>query len=146
MSLEQAPRTGEGPGGAAWLLAITGLVLPWIAVPLGLAGLIMGIRGDVQGWLWLGAAFLLLVLDIAIDVIWARTAGSRTDEPSLNRRGSDLAGRTAIVCDAIVAGRGKVKLGDTVWLAEGPDMPVGERVHVTASNGVVMRVAKIDRG
>lgn len=144
MTHDAGRQHGDGPGGPAWLLAIVGLVLPWIAIPLGLLGLISGLRGYALGWLCLGAAFVLLGLDIVIDVIWARTAGARTDEPGLNQRGSDLVGRTAVVSEAIVAGRGKVRIGDTVWIAEGPDMPAGERVNVTASNGVIIRVAKCD--
>jgi membrane protein implicated in regulation of membrane protease activity len=133
----------RGPGGLTWLLAIIGMVLPWIAIPLGLLGLISGLRGHEQGWLWLGGAVVLLVLDIVIDVIWDRAAGARTDEPNLNRRGSDLAGRTAIVSEAIVGGRGKVQIGDTVWLAEGPDMPAGDRATIVACDGVVIRLAHI---
>ena len=125
-------------------MAILGLVLPWIAIPLGLAGLITGLRGEALGWLLLGAAFALLVLDIVIDVIWARMAASRSDEPGLNLRGSALIGRTGVVTEPIVAGRGKIRIGDTVWIAEGPDTPTGSRVRVTNANGVVLGVARAE--
>ncbi len=142
---EPATKPDNSPNGMAWALAIVGLVLPWIAIPVGLLGLLAGLRGDRLGWLLLAFAFALLVLDIAIDVIWARIAAARSDEPGLNLRGNALVGRTAIVTEAIVAGRGKVRIGDTVWLAEGPDMAAGASVEVVASTSVVLRVTPVDR-
>ena len=139
-----APKPDDGPNAIAWAVAILGLVLPWIAIPLGLFGLIAGLRGDGLGWLLLATAVGLLALDIAIDVIWARIASARSTEPQLNLRGHALIGRTVVVSEAIVAGRGKVRAGDTVWIAEGADTPEGTRMSVVASTGVVLTVARVD--
>ena len=37
-------------------------------------------------------------------------------------------------------GRGKVRLGDTLWAADGPDCPAGTRVRVTGAAGTVLLV------
>jgi membrane protein implicated in regulation of membrane protease activity len=45
-----------------------------------------------------------------------------------------------MVEEPIVHGRGKVRIGDTLWMAEGPDAPAGAEVRVTAAQGAVLRV------
>jgi membrane protein implicated in regulation of membrane protease activity len=46
-----------------------------------------------------------------------------------------------VVEQAIENGRGRVRVGDTLWSAEGPDAPAGTRVTVTGSKGTVLVVA-----
>ena len=50
-------------------------------------------------------------------------------------RGQSLIGRTATLEQPIAEGRGRIRLDDTMWSVQGPDLPVGTRVRVTASNG-----------
>jgi membrane protein implicated in regulation of membrane protease activity len=45
-----------------------------------------------------------------------------------------------VVEQAIENGRGKVRVGDTLWSAEGPDAPAGTRVTVTGTRGTVLVV------
>ena len=52
-----------------------------------------------------------------------RRRHARTDEPDLNIRGAQYIGRFVIVEEAIRNGRGKVRVGDTIWGAEGEDAP-----------------------
>ena len=47
-----------------------------------------------------------------------------------------------MVEQAIQNGRGKVRVGDTLWQAEGMDAPAGARVKVTATNGNVLVVER----
>jgi membrane protein implicated in regulation of membrane protease activity len=42
--------------------------------------------------------------------------------------------------EAIENGRGKVRVGDSVWQADGPDVPAGSRVKVTGARGTVLVV------
>jgi membrane protein implicated in regulation of membrane protease activity len=65
----------------------------------------------------------------------------KTDVPELNIRGHQYVGRTVTVEEAISNGRGKVRVGDTLWTAEGPDTPVGTKVKVTGVNGTVLVVS-----
>lgn len=50
--------------------------------------------------------------------------------PELNRKDCAMVGETGVVCEAFVNGHGKVRIGDTVWLAEGPDVAVNTPVNV----------------
>jgi membrane protein implicated in regulation of membrane protease activity len=59
----------------------------------------------------------------------------------LNQRGLELLGTNGTVFEALRNGHGKVTLGDTVWLAEGPDLNVGTPIVVTGLRGTVVTVA-----
>lgn len=59
---------------------------------------------------------------------------------SLNRRELGIVGAEGIVAEPIQNGHGKVRLGDTVWLAQGPDSPVGTPVRVRALLGTTVQV------
>jgi membrane protein implicated in regulation of membrane protease activity len=60
--------------------------------------------------------------------------------PTLNRRAEQLIGQHYVLDRAIENGRGKAKVGDSLWLVEGPDLPAGARVTVTGVEGATLRV------
>jgi len=133
------PPDGE-PGGLAWLTGLVGLLLPWIAVPMACAGLVMGVRGSTTGWWLLAGGAGLLVADLLITIVWARGARTRTDQPLLNRRDAQYVGRTVCVVEAIAGGEGKVRIADSVWRARGPDCAAGTWVKVVAAEGAYLVV------
>ena len=45
--------------------------------------------------------------------------------------------------EPIVSGVGRVRLGDTTWRVQGPDLPAGTAVRIAASNGGVLTVAPV---
>jgi membrane protein implicated in regulation of membrane protease activity len=55
-----------------------------------------------------------------------------------------LIGAVGTVEDPFIAGQGKIRLGDSVWLARGPLLPKGRPVTVTAVEGTVLVVAAGD--
>jgi inner membrane protein len=132
----------------------------WLVLGLVLAIAEMVIPGVFL--IWIGAAAivtgllsLLLPLPPAAQfVIFAITAigavylGRRylkdhpteSADPLLNDRGARLVGRQVTVVDAISGGEGKVKVGDSVWLASGPDADVGARVTVVGADGARLKV------
>lgn len=117
-------------------------MLPVAALVLALFGLSQVVGGIPAGWWYVAGGGVLLIADILIDFVWAHPSVLRTDQPELNRPSAQLVGRLAVVEDAIVHGRGKVRIGDMIWTAEGPDMPAGSQVRVTAAEGSVLRVAR----
>ncbi len=64
----------------------------------------------------------------------------RKGEANLNKLGQSLVGRTIVLDQPILGGRGRVKLGDGSWSVTGPDMVAGARVRVTAVNGTELTV------
>jgi membrane protein implicated in regulation of membrane protease activity len=63
-----------------------------------------------------------------------------SDQPNLNLRGQELIGKTFVVHEAIVDGRGKIKVADGVWMAQGPDAALGSRVRVVGQQGTILLV------
>ncbi len=86
-------------------------------------------------------AFVLLsFVSIQIYRTWFRTAGRESDRPLLNRRAEQLIGTQVPLDQAIVGGRGRVKIGDAYWVVQGPDLPVGTAVRVVAVDGMTLKV------
>jgi membrane protein implicated in regulation of membrane protease activity len=86
------------------------------------------------------------VLSVLTALYWWRRQRSvqrKSDQPGLNMRGSELIGHTFVVQESIVNGRGKIKVGDGVWMVVGPDTPAGDRVRVTAQDGTILHVVVV---
>ena len=132
-----------------WILALA-LIIAETLLP-GTFFLWMGISAIVLGlvsWLvptmgWEIQLMLFAILSVASIVgwrIWQRRHPVETDQPTLNRRGEQLIGRTFVLQTAIDNGFGKVKVGDSLWRVQGPDAPAGTKVQVTSVDGVVLQV------
>jgi membrane protein implicated in regulation of membrane protease activity len=132
----------------------------WLTLWLVLAGLEMLVPGVYMIWLAV-AAIVTGVLALAFDVSLPaqivyfvflsliiafsakRFLGERpieSSDPLMNRRGARLVGETATVVQAIEHGSGRVKLGDSEWIAHGPNVAAGERVRVSGSEGTILLV------
>lgn len=114
--------------------------LLWLGIAAAAVGVITFVLPTLS---WTVQMLSFAVLSLATALYWWRRQSSvarPSDQPGLNTRGQELIGRTFQVTDAIVDGRGKVKVGDGVWLARGPDAPAGSRVKVTGLDGVVLLV------
>jgi membrane protein implicated in regulation of membrane protease activity len=86
-------------------------------------------------------AFVVLsFVSIQVYRKWFRKAGRQSDQPLLNRRAQQNIGLVAPLEQAIAGGRGRIKLGDSFWMVEGPDLPVGTPVRVVAVDGMVLKV------
>ena len=117
--------------------------LLWTGIAAAIVGLLVyGFPG--LPWAW---QFLLFgCLSILTAVYWwqrQQAAGKPSDQPGLNQRGSEFVGRTFVLHDAIVGGRGKIKAGDSLWLVSGKDLPAGSQVRVTGLEGVVLQVEEV---
>jgi len=66
-----------------------------------------------------------------------------SSDPLMNRRGARLVGQTATVVQAIEHGSGRIRLGDSEWIAHGPDVAAGERVRVSGSEGAILLVEPV---
>jgi membrane protein implicated in regulation of membrane protease activity len=64
----------------------------------------------------------------------------QSNKVRLNRRAEIYLGRTFTLERPIVDGRGRLRVDDTVWLVEGPDLPAGARVQVIGVDNTLLRV------
>ncbi len=130
------------PSFGTWLIATISLVLPWFGIPIAIWGALRIADNAGYGWVLLLGGIALLIADVYIDFVWAASPVGVSDDPTLNKPGAAFVGRLALVEDAIVNGRGKVRIGDTLWLAEGPDTAKGAHVRITGVSGTVLTVAR----
>lgn len=135
------PSDGD-PSGFVWLTGLLGMMLPWVAVPIGVVGIWMALRGSTTGWLLVAMSGAMLVIDLLITLIWTRRTREQSDQPTLNQRGAQYIGRQVRVIEDIVGGEGKVRVADTVWRARGPDCTAGAWVRVVAVDGPYLVVAR----
>lgn len=141
---------------------------PWwawiiLAGVLGLAE--MGVPGAYLMWIALGAAVtafadaaLGLSLEGQLGTFAVASALSCTGgfffyrmmqprprgEAPLNEPHRAMLGARGRVCEAFLAGRGKVRIGDTVWLATGPDLAEGASVVVSGVHGTRLVVEGLE--
>jgi len=75
---------------------------------------------------------------------WLPYAAASAPEPQLNQRAARLIGQVVRVEEAISPTGGRVAVGDGTWSARGGDATVGAMVKITATDGNVLIVEKID--
>lgn len=66
----------------------------------------------------------------------------KSKDPLLNSRARQMIGKNGIVVEAIQHGHGRVKVGDSTWMASGNNIPVNTAVKIVAANGQVLEVKK----
>ena len=119
----------------------------------GLSALVVGaitliVGTDSAVWVWQAQWVVFLALSLATAIvgrrIMVRKGWDKSEDPDLNQRGAQLLGRTAVLTDAISEGRGRAKIGDTVWQVSGPDMNKGKRVKVIGHDGAMLEVEPAD--
>jgi membrane protein implicated in regulation of membrane protease activity len=134
-----------GAGGA--LLVVVEMLAPgYFLIFAALGALAVAAVGLV---LPLDLAGQTLIFAIATTLLFAisfrhyrRLTASGTMPPLVNSP-DRLIGALATVEEPLVAGRGKIRLGDTVWLARGPDLPSGAAVMVKRVDGTILEVAPL---
>jgi len=139
----------------AVVLLILEVIIPGISLLwFGVAALIIGgvtlalssfAPEIAAGFSWELQLICFAVLSVATVFLIRRYSGPSvdpSDEPSLNTRALRYVGRTFTVVDPIVGGRGKIQVGDSLWQAEGADMPAGTKVKVVGVNATVLIVER----
>ena len=129
---------------AAALLALVELMAPgifsiWIAAAAAATGLaVMALPLPLAFQLALFA--LLSMAAVYAGRRWYERNPVTSADPRLNDRTSRLIGTSVTVVAAIRGGEGRVRVGDGVWAARGPDAEEGARVRVVAAEGTCLRV------
>jgi len=135
----------------------------WLAIGVALATAEMLVPGYFLIWLAAaaivtGLSALLLPVGVALQIVqfavlalvavlvargWLRSNPVESADPLLNDRGGRLVGETVVVAQAIEHGRGRVRHGDTEWLARGPDAAIGTRMRIAGHDGAVLIVEAV---
>lgn len=115
---------------------------------IGLAAASVGVLAFlIPSLAWEMQVLLFGLLSVLTALYWwrrQRKAIRSSDQPNLNLRGQELIGKTFVVHQAIVNGRGRIKVADGVWIAKGADAPQGARVRVVGQEGAILLVENLD--
>jgi membrane protein implicated in regulation of membrane protease activity len=133
-----------------WLLAaalmgileifLPGIFLIWMAAAAGITGIVVALLPLPLPFQLALFGLLALAAVYSGRRYYERNPVSSSD-PLLNDRTARLIGQNVLVVTAIENGEGRVKVGDSVWAARGPDAAAGSRMVVTGAEGTCLKVA-----
>ena len=126
---------------------VTGtFALLWMAVSAGVVGIVLFF---FPGLAWEGQFLFFAVFAVVFAIGWHQYQKHRgpieTDQPSLNRRGTQYIDRTFTLDAAIENGQGKLRIDDTIWKIDGEDLPEGTKVRVTGVDGTHLKIERADQ-
>jgi len=136
---------------AAVLLGIGELVIPGVfLVFLAIAAAITGVATLALSDLPLAAQLISFgiwtTVAVAIGKRWYGDYPVESLDPLLNDRGARLIGEIVTVCDPIIDGAGRVRVGDGTWQAHGPDAGAGVKVRIVGVAASTLLVEPLDAG
>lgn len=124
-------------------MLIPGVYLLWI----GLAAAITGIFAwAVPGLVFEGHGLIFAVLatiSIYVGNKFFYQRASTIEDSKVNDRGKSFVGQQFLVVEAIKNGKGHVQVGDSRWMAKGPDLPKGTMANVTSVDGTILVVEAV---
>jgi membrane protein implicated in regulation of membrane protease activity len=110
----------------------------------GLSAIVVGIIAFAFPALSIPWQLVLFAIVSVATVFFVRRFANAQDvesaERDLNQRGHQYLGRLVTVEEEIRGGRGRVRVGDTLWPASGADAEKGSQVRITGVNGTVFVV------
>jgi membrane protein implicated in regulation of membrane protease activity len=121
-------------------MLLPGVVFLFVAVGAAATGLVLLVASDASLEFQL-ALFAVVSVASAVGLRpYLKRLQNRTADATLNARGEALVGQEFVLDQPILAGRGRIKLGDGSWIVTGPDMVAGAKVRVAAVDGTELRV------
>jgi membrane protein implicated in regulation of membrane protease activity len=116
-----------------------GIFLMWFGFAAAATGLIV-FRYDIV-WQWQLIWFCGLSLAaVLLANRYLRQHPLESDQPLLNKRAAQLVGQFFDLAEPIENGRGSIRVGDTIWRVEGPELPKGARIRIVVTDGSVLKV------
>ncbi|MBF0368032.1 MAG: NfeD family protein [Magnetococcales bacterium] len=135
-----------------WILSVLLIILEilvpavfflWLGIAAGLVGGLLLLFPEM-GWkaqvLWFSG---LAVASIGVWHGYLKKNPTSTDQPTLNRRGSQYIGRVFTLDEPIENGVGRIRVDDTGWKVSGPDLSSGAKVRVTGTKGTLLLVEAV---
>jgi membrane protein implicated in regulation of membrane protease activity len=128
---------------AAAEMIAPGVYLLWLGLAAIATGALAAVTGLPVAMQVLTFVFVSLILAYSARRFLAETPIASAD-PLMNRRGARMVGQTALVTHAIEHGSGRVKHGDSEWIARGPAMAAGQRVRIVGCEGATLLVEPVE--
>lgn len=129
------------------LMALEVFIPAMLVMWFGFGAIVTGIALWVMPSLPLSGQILIFGLVSLVSVFgWRKSrfseANIQSDTPDLNNRLHSHLGKEYVLTEAIINGRGTMRVDDTAWRVRGDDLPSGTRVRVTGVEGVIFIVEK----
>lgn len=128
-------------------LPMPGTYLIWIACAAAITALV-GFLVDLS----LSAQLAIFIVAsvgtcVAGYFVYRHLGGTENNAEPLNRRDLDLVGASGTAAEAFVNGQGRIRLGDSLWLAASKeDIPAGASVIVSGVRGTTLVVRRKQPG
>jgi inner membrane protein len=122
-------------------LVLPGVFLMWVGLAaLGVAAVTSFVEPSLQLQILVFAA-----LATVLSVVGWRFYRFQRQRPAvgINETLTQMIGRTGVIAEPIVGGQGRARIGDSLWLVEGADLPLGTTVRVVAQDGVLLKVEPV---
>lgn len=124
-------------------LALPGVFLVFIAFAAAMTGLTVFALPILPPLAQLAAFSVWSAASILIGRRWYFDFPVASSDPMLNDRAARMVGELVTVVEPISGGEGRVRVGDGVWTATGPDTAAGIRMRVAAVRGSTLVVEPI---
>jgi membrane protein implicated in regulation of membrane protease activity len=121
-------------------MLLPGVIFMFLAIGAAASGLLLLIASDISLEWQLGVFAVVSAASALVLRPILRRLQSGSGESNINARGQALVGRTFVLDQPILGGRGRAKLGDGSWIVTGPDMVAGAKVRVAAVEGTELRI------
>jgi len=129
---------------AALEILVPGVYLIWLAVAAVITGLLT-FAFDIGLAMQVVVFASLSMISVFSARRYLRESPIESSDPLLNHRAARMVGETALVTQAFDGGTGRVRHGDSEWLARGPDLDVGVRVRIIGNDGTILLVEPLEQ-
>lgn len=118
----------------------TGFVLLW----MGVSAIVVGVIAWAAPTPWTLECVLFGILSIVFFFAYRKLWPQKPvlEQPTLNRRGHSYVGRTFTLSEPIINSVGTLRVDDSQWRINGPDMAAGSQVRVVQADGATLRVER----
>ena len=124
-------------------LVVPGMFFIWMGESAFVTGAILWLFPNMEPEYQVMIFSALSVLSIAVFRRYLKWRPIESDRPLLNQRTAQYVGRIFTLEEAIINGRGKIRVDDSSWRVEGEDCPAGSKVRVIDAEGVILKVERV---
>jgi membrane protein implicated in regulation of membrane protease activity len=117
---------------------------------IALSGLFTALLVASVSWTWAPQLLFFTGFSLINCLLWGwylrkHRMDTALQHPQLNKRAAQYIGQTFQLTEAIENGRGRIRVDDTIWRVQGPDLPVGSKVKVEGiESGMIFLVKPAD--
>jgi len=114
--------------------------LLWLGIIAAIVGITVWL---IPSLLWQYQLLIFALGAISSIMMWhhyLKVHPEKNGKSTLNRRAEQYIGRVFTLSEPIENGRGKIRVDDSSWQVEGPELPLNAKVKVVGVDGVILKV------